>query len=227
VAVLAAHQRVERTAIESVSVALLASFGVFLKPHFAVFPAVTVVYELSRSGLSTRALSRETWLLAAVLLAEYAAFLWLFPEYLEIVVPLTVATFLHYRVGFLAALGMTAASLAPGLGVCVAASDFARWLPETRLRALLPLCWLYLLAGVALVGLQGFGFRYTHRPRWMAILGTRWRAPSQCDGPDASRLAARACATRGGDGDGVPAPARHGRGFDPACASASSSVRSY
>jgi hypothetical protein len=171
IAVIAQAQSVERTRLQSAAVALLAGYGVFLKPHFAVFPAVTALWELARSGFSLRALSRETWLLAALLALAYSAFLLLVPEYLDSVVPLMFATFWQYRIGVLPALALSLGTFAFSAGVLVAATLFDRWLPETRLRALLPLGWLYLLAGVALVGAQGFGFSYHAKPLlWMSYL---------------------------------------------------------
>ncbi|MEX2208622.1 MAG: hypothetical protein WEF50_20595 [Myxococcota bacterium] len=171
VAVVAHAQSVERTRLQTAAVALLAGYGVFLKPHFAVFPVVTALWELARAGFTRRGLSRETWLLAGVLALAYSAFLLLVPEYLDSVVPLTIATFWEYRIGFLPALALSLGTFALAAGVLVAGALFDRWLPETRLRALLPLGWLYLLAGVALVGAQGFGFSYHAKPvLWMSYL---------------------------------------------------------
>jgi len=86
------------------------------------------------------------------------------PEYLEQIVPLMVTTFWHYRIGFLPALALTFPSFALSLAVLVAAALFERWLPEMRLRPLLSLGWLYWLAGIVLVGVQGFGFSYHAKP---------------------------------------------------------------
>lgn len=165
VVAVAAHAcGVPRTRLQSAAVALIAGYGVFLKPHFAVFPAVTGLWELARAGFSPRGPSRETWLLGAVLALLWTAFLLGAPEYLSAVVPLMMATFWQYRVGALPALALAIGPLALAATVLACAALFARWHDQPRLRALLPLGGLYLLAGVALVGSQGFGFGYHARP---------------------------------------------------------------
>jgi hypothetical protein len=159
---------VARRRMEVVSAGALATVGFFIKPHFVAFAAAIWVAELVVARGQLRRISAETWITALGTVGIYGAFLLLEPRYLTYVVPSQAATYLEYRGTFLSALGahrtiLILVALSPGLSSLFACDEGFRHCRTLVLR----LGWPLYLAGLLVVGVQGFGFTYHVLPLFM------------------------------------------------------------
>ena len=152
---------VARRPIEVAAIGALATAGFFVKPHFVAFAAVIWSGEFLAARGSLRRLSAETWITALGTLGTYGTFLVLEPSYLTFVVPSQAATYLEYRGTFLSALSAHRTTLAL-VAFSLVVSSVAVWDEGLRhLRTVvLRLGWPIFVAGVIVVGAQGFGFTY-------------------------------------------------------------------
>jgi hypothetical protein len=174
-AVLSDLRGVPRPAFLSAAVVSFATFGLFLKPHFALFAVALGLYELQQKRFRLGETSRETIGVAGASIATYVVFLIVAPAFLETVVPYVLASYRHYQLGFVPALIMTRASNVFVLGVLVMGSLLVRLRPGgARVRGLLPLAWMLWVAGVVSTGVQGFGFSYhaLSLRLWALLAGT-------------------------------------------------------
>ena len=166
---VAMHWRgVARRRIEVAAVGALAIVGFFVKPHFVAFAAAIWIAEFLGARGSLRRVSAETRLTALGTVGAYGTFLLLEPSYLTLIVPSQAATYLEYRGTFLSALSAHLTILVL-VGLSLVLSSVFVWDESRRhLRTLvLRLGWPIYLAGLVVVGVQGFGFTYHVLPLFM------------------------------------------------------------
>jgi hypothetical protein len=166
---VAMHWRgLARSPVEAASVGALATVGFFTKPHFVAFAAVIWVAELLAARGSLRRVSAETWITALATLVAYGTFLLLEPSYLRLIVPSQAATYLEYRGTFGSALRAHSTTIVLAV-LPLALSSLFVWDEGFRhLRTLVfRLGWPIYLAGLFVVGVQGFGFTYHVLPLLM------------------------------------------------------------
>ena len=173
---VAMHWRgVARRRIEVAAVGALATVGFFVKPHFVAFAAAIWVAEFLAAQGSLRRVSAETWITALGTVGAYGTFLLLEPTYLTVIVPSQAATYLEYRGTFLSALSAHRTVLVL-VALSLVLSSLFVWDEGLRqLRTLvLRLGWPLYLAGLVVVGVQGFGFTYHVLPlvMWGFLLCT-------------------------------------------------------
>lgn len=148
------------TRLDTALIVGLASFGYFLKPHFAAFWGAAVVFE----AWHRRRVSRPTAAIGAALAGLYVVFFALKPAYLHTVMPLVLATFRHYQIGFWPAVFRVPFALAWVAGVIAVGTVLAVMLRHPFLLRVSQLGWVLFAANVVIIGVQGFGFPYHAMP---------------------------------------------------------------
>ena len=159
---------VARRRIEVVAVSALATLGFFIKPHFVAFAVAIGLAEVLAGRGQLRRVSAETWVTVSGTVVVYGAFLLLEPTYLSFIAPSQAATYLEYRGTFLSTLSSYRTILIL-LALSLVLSSLFVWDESLRYcrTLIVRLGWPIYLAGVVVVGVQGFGFTYHILPLFM------------------------------------------------------------
>jgi hypothetical protein len=170
---LAARRGREQRPSHRYTVAVLAAVGFALKPYFLAIPALVELYLLVSRGWRSSLRDPVPWTMAAVWVIYLAALPVLFPDYLEIVLPLVSKT-------YLGGLSVWQLALMPRVGTALAFLCPLLWIAFRSRIVLVRILGLATVGAVAVAFMQRKGWSYQVVPIELfgcALAGTlaaRW-----------------------------------------------------